>query len=140
MKKLFAVIVPLMILFSVSACCTVFPRSYNDEIYKLMVDCKQDVLALMDKSVTSYTKNQAGIEAVQKKLTALGSLLSEQCDGDASCKQFTVIMAKDKGLFGEFLVRWQEKDKFSRAFIDSWKTNMGAAFDEMIAAETARDK
>ena len=140
MKKIFSLVVLLMLTFSISGCCTFWPAHYSDEIYNLMVDCKHDALVLMDKSVTSYSENQADIDNIQKKLSKLGSLLNDRRKDDPSCKQYALLMARDKALFGEFLVRWQEKDKFSRVFIDDSKTNISAAFDEMIKTESARKK
>ena len=94
----------------------------------------------MDKSVTSYSQNLVEIDDLRNKLSRLESLLQKRRANDFSRKQYSLLMARDKGLLGDFLATWKEDDKFNQAYIDGSKKNISAAFDEMISTESARKK
>jgi hypothetical protein len=139
MNKTLTRISPILFVL-ILGCCSFFPKPYSETIYNQMVDCKQDALSLMDKGSTSYSQNKTDIDSINTKMSKLKSLLDERCSEDVSCQQYEIMMASDKGLLGEFLVKWEENDTFSNVFIAQWKINVSTSFDKMIETENSRKK
>jgi hypothetical protein len=124
---------------AIIGCSTLIPAPYSQGIYDQLVDAKKDALVLMDKGTGTYADNQADAEALTGKMEILKSaILKRSSDKDVSYKQYSILMAPDKGLLGEFLLRWKEKGPQSKVFLAEWKTNVTASFDEMISTEAAR--
>jgi hypothetical protein len=124
---------------AIIGCSTLIPAPYSQGIYDQLVDAQKDALVLMDKGTGTYADNQSDVEALTLKMETLkNAILKRSSNKDISYKQYEILMAPDKGLLGEFLIRWKEKGPQSKAFLDEWKTNVTASFDEMISTETAR--
>ena len=105
-----------------------------------MLNEKQEALALMDKGKESYRSHQDKVTQLMKNMeTFKESLLRRSPKGDVAITQYNLLMESDKGLLGEFLVRWKEKP-LGAVFLGEWKKNVSDAFDEMIKTENTRNK
>ncbi len=113
------------------------PR-YSPYVYDETARLKKQSLALVDKAVEPYAKQEAKVEALKLDLSALVQQEQARKRNAAKVKQWQLLLNEQGHLLGGFLVKWQKDTVLNEVFVRLAESQIEQAFEVIQATEKDR--
>jgi hypothetical protein len=128
---------------TLAGCNTI--SNYDQAAYEHATSVKVDTLAAMSKATDSYASHQREIAEVQIALDKAYEYDRGRPTNQTTVQMWGVLLKTDsehpdEGLWPRFLERWRKNGMLSPAFISDKKEHIAAAFDEIIALESGKNR
>jgi formyltetrahydrofolate hydrolase len=107
-------------------------------VYDETARLKKQSLALVDKAVEPYAKQEAKVEALKLDLSALVQQEQARKRNAAKVKQWQLLLNEQGHLLGGFLVKWQKDTVLNEVFVRLAESQIEQAFEVIQATEKDR--
>jgi hypothetical protein len=135
--------ISLCCFFLTTACSTI--ANYDQVAYDKVTGAKAEVLTLVDKATGSYSSHIKDVEAVTLTLNKAyeydrGRPLNQKTT--QLWEQLFVKKADDpnSGIYPRFIDLWKKEDVVSAKAVETEKTHLTQAFDDLIATESGKKR
>ncbi len=113
---------------------------YQQADYERATNLKVEALNLMGKATEPYAQNQAAVDNLRMSLDKAYEAAKGIPNNEVVTQQWAILKDPNANLLGGFLAMWQKKSVLKQPFIDEMKTQVGDAFDKIIAVESGKPK
>lgn len=128
----------LLLLLWLSSCKTI--SVFDQYAYAQATALKVDAMNLMDKATSTYTSQQAEVDAVLTRLEKVYEYELHRPKNGITVKMWELLKNPDRNLFGGFIKRWKDQSQLSAAFIGEAKVQVAQAFDMIVELESEKIK
>jgi len=115
--------------------CVPLIGPYSPTAYQNATSLKATTLALMEKAKQPYVRHQKEVESLLVEIDKAYEFVNGIPSNSISAKQWYILKKPDGDLLGKFFRRWKEKGTLKQTYIDEFKDQIAAAFDEIICLE-----
>jgi len=129
----------LMLVLMVPIGCAPTLSLYDQYAYTQTTSIKVDVLNLMDLATEDYQSHVKDITSVNTEIQKMYEYDKGRTKDSLTIKQWNILV-DPKNLYGRFLNDWKTSGHLSATFIGDKKTNVTAAFDEIVKLENGKNR
>jgi hypothetical protein len=113
---------------------------FDQYAYAQATALKVDAMNLMDKATTTYTSQQAEVDAVLTRLEKAYEYELHRPKNVITVKMWELLKNPERNLFGGFVKRWKDQSQLSATFIGEAKIQVAQAFDMIVELESEKIK
>jgi hypothetical protein len=127
-------------IFLFGSCSGIKTAPYDQYSYQKAVEIKVDASRLMDKATTPYEEHTQEADNLLTEMEKMVVYKLNRPNNEISYRMWQLQSDADKNLLAGFLKKWNEKGKFSQAFLDEAKPQVMEAMNILIQYEGRKDK
>mgnify|MGYP006292575881 CR=1 FL=1 len=120
--------------------CTTGMTVFNEAAYRQAVELKVASMDLLDKASTSYSENREAVEELKLDLLKAWEYAKGRPDNEAAAREWEMLIDPERNLLGNFLLRWEERERLSPALVREYRFIITDAFDRIISLESGKMK
>lgn len=125
--------------FIITACAPTISQ-FNETAYQQAVQLKVRSMSLIDRADEPYSGHEEAAEQLMQDMLTAFEYAKGRPNNDISARQWEIMVDPDRNLMGGFLVRWEEEQTLSPAFIGEYSGVVADAFDTIIGLESGKIK
>jgi hypothetical protein len=122
------------------AVCKSTIAQYDQYAYTQATSIKVDALNTMTLASDDFTTHQKEVNDLNSEIQKIYEYDKNRPKNGITTKQWEILIDSSGNLLGGFLTKWKREGKQSAMFITEKKTQISAAFDQIIQLEIAKTK
>lgn len=130
---------PILMLVGLLSCAPQI-SVFNEAAYRQAVHLKVAAMNLLDKASTPYSENREDVEALKLDLLKAWEYAKGRPDSETSARQWEMLIDPERNRVGNFLIRWEERERLSPALVREYRVIISDTFDTIISLESGKIK